>query len=105
MPDKPSNLAGLWHIYMVECSDSSYYTGITTDIERRIYEHNNSPQGARYTRARRPVKLCYQEQASSRSEALKRERQIKRLIRNKKKQLVACATESTHKVFAVDSTD
>lgn len=72
---------------MVKCRDGSYYTGITTDIERRIKEHNSSPQGARYTRARRPVTLCYCEDAASRSEALKRELQIKKLSSHKKKLL------------------
>lgn len=76
-----------WHVYMVECFDGTFYTGITTDIDRRIKEHNCSPLGARYTRARRPVTLCYREHAASRSAALKREHQIKKLSTTKKRQL------------------
>ncbi len=73
-----------WHIYIVKCCDGSYYTGITTDLERRIDEHNNSPLGARYTRSRRPVTLHYHESSRNRSEALKRELAIKKLPRKKK---------------------
>ncbi len=47
-------------VYIVECSDGTYYTGYTTDVKRRLKEHNESPKGAKYTRARRPVTLCYQ---------------------------------------------
>jgi len=62
----------------VQCSDESLYTGITTDIERRLSRHNQGV-GSRYTRSRRPVELVYTETATDRSEALRRELQIKRL--------------------------
>ncbi|MEE9357372.1 GIY-YIG nuclease family protein [Candidatus Vondammii sp. HM_W22] len=68
-----------WYVYIVRCSDDTLYTGITTDLERRTHEHNHSPQGARYTRARRPVCLVHSEPAASRSEACRREWQIKQL--------------------------
>ena len=80
---------GDWHVYLVQCSDDTLYTGITTDIARRIEEHNSSDQlGARYTRSRRPVKLIYQEQVESRSSAAKREAAIRKLGRKGKEKLI-----------------
>jgi putative endonuclease len=49
----------MWYVYILECKDKTFYTGITTDLERRIKEHNNSLLGAKYTKSRRPVKLVY----------------------------------------------
>lgn len=77
-----------WHVYMVECADKTLYSGITTDLERRIQEHNDSVKGARYTRAKRPVTLVYSEQASDRSSASKREYELKQLSREDKLVLV-----------------
>lgn len=77
-----------WFVYILECADKSFYTGITTDLERRVTEHNASKTGAAYTRARRPVKLVYSESISSRSEALKREHEIRQLGRSGKEKLV-----------------
>jgi putative endonuclease len=77
----------LHYIYVLECSDGSLYTGYTTDVERRLKEHN-SGQGAKYTRGRRPVKLRHQESFKSRSLAQKREYQIKQLPRSKKEELI-----------------
>jgi len=77
-----------WSIYIVQCADTSLYTGITTDIERRIAQHN-AAKGARYTRAKMPVTLVYQEEAKDRSEASKREYAIKQLSRTQKLALVA----------------
>lgn len=74
--------------YIVECSDTTLYTGITTDLQRRLDEHNNSPKGAKYTRVRRPVKLVYSEECEDRSSASKREYAIKRLSREKKQKLI-----------------
>lgn len=73
---------------MVQCSDNSLYTGITTDINRRVNEHNSSSQWAKYTKARRPVTLIYSEEATSRSEAAKREIAIKKLSRLEKEKLL-----------------
>jgi putative endonuclease len=78
-----------WYVYIVRCSDQSFYTGITNDVERRIDEHNNSDLlGARYTRTRCPVNLVYQESLGSRSEATRREYKIKGLSRTEKEALV-----------------
>ncbi len=77
-----------WFVYILKCSDQSLYTGITTDIERRVNEHNNSSKGAKYTRGRRPVELVHSEGFKSRSEALKREYQIKLLSAEQKLALI-----------------
>ncbi|MDO9220315.1 MAG: GIY-YIG nuclease family protein [Thiobacillus sp.] len=75
---------------MLRCADGSLYTGITTDLARRLAEHNgDGPAGARYTRSRRPVLLAYSEAASNRSDATQREAAIKRLDRARK--LALCA--------------
>lgn len=78
-----------WHVYMVECADGTLYTGITTDLDRRIVEHNDSVKGARYTRAKRPVSLVYSEQCPDRSLASKREYELKQLSREEKLALIA----------------
>lgn len=76
-----------WYLYVARCSDASLYTGITTDISRRIKEHN-SKKGAFYTKNKTPVELVYQEIAPNQSEARKREAYIKSLPREKKLDLV-----------------
>jgi putative endonuclease len=73
---------------MVECADGTLYSGVTTDVERRIQEHNDSPKGAKYTRAKRPVTLVYTETCTDRSEATKREYAIKQLSREEKLKLI-----------------
>ncbi len=79
----------MWFVYIVRCADGTYYTGITQNIKRRIDEHNKSDTvSAKYTRQRRPVKLVYQELLESRSKALKRETEIKRLRRQAKEVLM-----------------
>jgi len=80
---------GDWFIYMVECADQSLYTGITTDPDRRLAEHNSSKSTTRYTRARQPVTLVYKETADSRAAASKREIAIKKLSRRQKLALLA----------------
>jgi len=82
------NKTKTWWIYLLRCSDNSLYAGVTTDIDRRIDEHNNSKLGAKYTRAKRPVHLAYLEESDSRSNACKREYQIRHLTKLKKEQLV-----------------
>lgn len=77
-----------WFIYMLRCSDNSLYTGITTDVDRRLEEHNAEKSVTRYTRARQPVELVYQESANSRSDAGKREVQLKKLKKTDKELLV-----------------
>ncbi len=83
------NLPDKWYVYMLCCSDNSYYTGITKDITRRLQQHNDGPRGAKYTRSRRPVKLVYQEQLDDHSSALKRECEIKQLRAKVKRALAA----------------
>lgn len=74
----------VWYVYLVKCSDSSFYCGITTCLSRRINEHNNTKKGAKYTRSRRPVLLVASTSCHSRSEALKVEARVKKLSRDKK---------------------
>lgn len=76
-----------WSVYIVECSDGTLYTGVTTELERRINKHNDGT-AAKYTRHRRPVKLVYSEPANNRSAALKRELAIKRLTTDRKRELI-----------------
>lgn len=78
-----------WYVYMVHCADGSLYTGIATDAARRVAEHNGNDQlAARYTRARRPVVLVYQEPCADRADAARREHAIKRLPRHDKLALI-----------------
>ncbi|MFH0783350.1 MAG: GIY-YIG nuclease family protein [Pseudomonadota bacterium] len=83
--------ASAWIIYIVRCRDGSYYTGITTDLTRRIAEHNSAAGGAKYTRPRRPVSLVYSESASSRATATQREYYIKKLTVAGKNRLIGSA--------------
>lgn len=81
-----------WFVYMVRCNDDSLYTGITTDVARRVNEHNGlsgNNTAAKYTRVRQPVVLVYTEQAESRSKASQREVAIKRLSKKAKEILVS----------------
>ncbi|GEM_PF-169068 len=78
-----------WIIYIVRCRDGSLYTGITTDLTRRIAEHNSPGGGAKYTRPRRPVTLVYSESTPSRATAAQRENQIKKLSVAGKIRLIA----------------
>jgi putative endonuclease len=75
-----------WQVYILECADGSLYTGIARNLDERIAAHNNGA-GAKYTRGRRPVKLVYQENVTSRSIALRREITIKKLTRADKLRL------------------
>ncbi len=79
-----------WSVYIIQCSDDSLYTGITTDVKRRISEHNDSSSnlGAKFTRGRQPVKLVYQQQVETRSLATKKEMEIKSLTRINKLSLI-----------------
>lgn len=74
----------MWVVYIVKCSDGSFYTGITTDISRRVKEHNGSKKGAKYTRSRRPVSLIAKCFVKDRSSALRLESKIKSLKREQK---------------------
>lgn len=72
-----------WYLYILRCGDGSLYTGITTDIEKRLEAHC-SGKGAKYTRGRGPLELVYRELCGSHSQALKREYEVKKLSREKK---------------------
>ena len=76
------------YVYVLECSDGSYYTGYTTDVERRVDEHD-AGDGAKYTRGRTPVTLRYVESYESKSDAMSREYELKQLSRPQKDALVA----------------
>jgi len=78
----------MWIVYIVECSDNTYYTGITTDIDRRIIEHNTSPKWAKYTRWRRPVELIYTSNFENKSDASKEECRIKKLSKKDKEEMI-----------------
>ena len=76
-----------FYTYILECSDTTLYTGYTNDLEKRLAEHNGSKLGAKYTKARRPVILKYSESFATKSEAMKRECEIKKLSRKEKLRL------------------
>ena len=81
-----------WFVYLLRCADGSLYTGVATDVQRRLQQHNGElAGGARYTSGRRPVKLIWSEACDSRSAALQREAAIKKLPRSGKLRLVAGA--------------
>jgi putative endonuclease len=77
-----------YYVYLLKCSDDTYYCGYTTDIEKRVNAHNQGKTGAKYTKNRRPVKLKYFEKYLSLSDALKREHAIKKLTRKEKAALI-----------------
>lgn len=74
------------YVYILRCSDKTYYTGYTNNLEKRIKQHNDG-KGAKYTKGKRPVKLIYTEEFSDKSMAMKREYQIKQLTRKEKEKL------------------
>lgn len=78
----------MYFVYIIQCNDQTLYTGITTDLDRRINEHNNSKLGAKYTKVRRPVNLVYSKEFIDRSEASKEESKIKKLSRQEKLDLL-----------------
>jgi putative endonuclease len=80
-----------WYVYFLRCNDNSLYAGITTDINRRLHEHNHSKLGAKYTRAKRPVTLAFLEESPDKSAASKREYQLRKLTKSKKEQLVSAS--------------
>ena len=78
-----------YQLYILECADGKFYTGITTDLERRVAEHNGRQNlGAKYTAARRPVKAVYAEEVVGRSAAARAEARIKKLTRAQKMELI-----------------
>ena len=81
---------GIWLCYILCCADDTLYTGITNDLEKRLAAHN-AGTAARYTRARGPVELVFVENCADKSAALKREMEIKNLLRPEKLALIECA--------------
>jgi putative endonuclease len=77
----------MWFVYVVRCTDRTLYTGVTTDAQRRVAEHNRG-RGARYTRSRGPVRLVYLEEAADRGAALRREHEIKQMPAAAKRRLI-----------------
>ena len=77
----------MWYLYILRCGDGTLYTGITTNVERRLEEHRQG-RGAKYTRGRGPLELAYQEKCGTHSEALKREYAVKQLTREEKEDLI-----------------
>ena len=77
----------MYHVYLLECADGSIYTGVTTDVARRLKEHKEG-KGAHYTKARKAMKILYSEKAKDRSTAQKREAEIKGWKRNRKLELI-----------------
>lgn len=75
-------------VYILKCADNTLYVGSTSDIERRLYQHNSLKSGARYTKARRPVILVYTEFCDTWGQTLRREYQVKQLSREEKLQLI-----------------
>ena len=78
-----------WYLYILRCRGNTLYTGITTDVEKRLAMHR-SGKGAKYTRGRLPLELVYRENCASHSDALKREIAVKKLTRSEKEDLIAC---------------
>ena len=89
MPKNEISTKNAWFVYYLRCADNSLYAGITTDISRRLVEHNTcNKRGAKYTRVRRPVHLAYAEHQENRQLASKREYQLKKLSKAQKEALV-----------------
>lgn len=76
--------AGAWHVYLLRCADATLYCGVTTDVERRVNEHNAGERGAKYTRSRRPVELICCVETRDRAEACRLEYAVKRRPRAEK---------------------
>ena len=84
----------IWQVYLLQCADQSLYVGVTTDLARRLQQHNGQlAGGARYTQARRPVALVWSEACDSRSGAQQREHALRRLSREQKLAIIAGAEE------------
>ena len=89
MPDSgPKSNGQEWYVYIIKASDDSFYTGVTTDVERRFSEHSGSRKGARFFRGRQPVEVVYSENHPDRSSAQRRESEIKKLTRDLKLELI-----------------
>ena len=91
-------MSSSWFVYLLRCADNSLYAGITTDIERRVKEHNDdNKRAAKYTRARRPVALAYMEKAEDKKCAAQREYRLRKLNKPAKEALVSQYQEQNNK--------
>jgi len=79
---------GRFFVYILECSDKTYYTGYTSDLKNRLKEHSEGKKGAKYTKGRRPVELVWKKAYSTKGSAMRDESQIKKLTKQKKKVLI-----------------
>jgi len=85
---KQPDIKNKWIVYILRCADDSLYTGITTDVSRRLNEHNSGPRGASYTRGRRPVTLAFTQAVADRSAASRIEAWIKTLDHKTKESII-----------------
>jgi len=79
----------MYYLYIIKCADKTLYTGITTDLKRRIIEHNSTKLGAKYTSSRRPVEIVYSKKFKNRSTASREESRIKKLKRADKLKFIS----------------
>ncbi len=79
----------MWFVYIIKCADETLYTGITTDIQRRLSEHNSSDKWAKYTKMRRPVEMVFSQVCEDRSQASKLEYKIKKYTKQQKLTIIA----------------
>ena len=80
---------GPWHVYILQCADATFYTGVARDLQKRLLQHNGGQAGgAKYTRGRRPVQLVWFDSAPDRSAAQQREATIKKMSRGEKLRLI-----------------
>ena len=77
-----------WFLYILQCADGTYYTGVTKDLSRRLDEHNSSNKGAKYTRTRRPVEIVFYSEYENRSQAQKAEHKFKKMTRKQKEAVI-----------------
>lgn len=90
------------YTYILECSDGSYYTGWTNNLSKRLEDHNRG-KGAKYTRGRTPVSVAYFEVFQTKGEAMRREREIKKLSRGEKRKLAECLGKDALKAEGIQA--
>lgn len=93
-------MSTLWYVYMLRCNDGTLYTGITTDVKRRLVEHNEGKNGAKYTKARRPVEMVYKKRCKDRSSAASKEAALRKLDRAEKELLIDKSSISLYSMRA-----
>ena len=81
-------MSKMWYLYVVRCVDGSLYTGVTTDLARRLHEHNFTKRGAKYTRSRRPVEMVWSKEYYDRSSAQSAEYSFKKLVHKQKLEII-----------------